>query len=65
MRRSTTRERAPSRSGRSRESAPRILQYQAQGIAVEQGAKTGNLHAQLKELEPKATLHPTEVSIDA
>jgi Domain of unknown function (DUF4145) len=32
-----------------------------QGIAVEQGAKDGNLHAQLKELETKATLHPTMV----
>jgi hypothetical protein len=32
-----------------------------QGIAVERGAKDGKLHAQLKELEAKATLHPMMV----
>jgi hypothetical protein len=32
-----------------------------QGVAVEQGAKDAKLSAQLKELEAKATLHPTMV----
>jgi|SoiMethySBSTD1v2_1073268.scaffolds.fasta_scaffold556917_3 hypothetical protein len=32
-----------------------------QGVAVEQGAKDAKLSAQLKELETKATLHPTMV----
>jgi Domain of unknown function (DUF4145) len=32
-----------------------------QGVAIEQGAKDAKLSAQLKELEAKATLHPTMV----
>ena len=32
-----------------------------QGVAVEQGARDAKLSAQLKELEAKATLHPTMV----
>jgi hypothetical protein len=32
-----------------------------QGVAVEQGAKDGKLYSQLKELETRATLHPTMV----
>jgi hypothetical protein len=32
-----------------------------QGIAVERGATDGKLHAQLKELEAKTTLHPSMV----